>query len=83
MYQIIQKVKPFLIEFCPSSKTRSRLSYCNYAKILNSENYLQNLKIGGADTIGIFEKKYLLLFQYITKIQRSFSKIAIKACIDL
>jgi len=37
---------------------------------------LQNLKIGGADTIGIFEKKYLLLFQYITKIQRSFSKIA-------
>jgi hypothetical protein len=75
MYQIIQKVKHFLIELCPPLKTRSRLSYCNHNKILNSENYLQNLKIGGDDTIGIFLKKYLLLFQYITKIQRSFSKI--------
>ena len=78
MYHTIQKVKHFLIEFCPSLKTTSRLSYCNYAKILNSENYLQNLKIGGVDTIGIFKKEYLLLFQYITKIQRSFSKIDIQ-----
>jgi hypothetical protein len=33
------------------------------------------LKIGGADTIGIFKKEYLYLFQYVTKIQRSFAII--------
>jgi len=38
-----------------------------------AENYLQNLEIGGADTIGTFEKEYLYLFQYIIKIQWSFA----------
>jgi hypothetical protein len=33
------------------------------------------LEIGETDTIGIFGKKFLYLFQYFTKIQRSFSKI--------
>jgi hypothetical protein len=46
------------------------LKYCK------DENYLQILKVDGVDTIGIFEKEFLYLFQYIIKIQRSFSKIA-------
>jgi hypothetical protein len=45
------------------------LKYCK------DENYLQILKVDGVDTIGIFEKEFLYLFQYIIKIQRSFSKI--------
>jgi hypothetical protein len=47
------------------------LKYCK------DENYLQILKVDGVDTIGIFEKEFLYLFQYIIKIQRSFSKIDI------
>ena len=46
------------------------LKYCK------DENYLQILKVDGVDTIGIFEKEFLYLFQHLTKIQQSFSKIA-------
>ena len=47
------------------------LKYCK------DENYLQILKVGEVDTIEIFEKEFLYLFQYITKIQLSFIKIEI------